>query len=91
VPRPAPTDELRWCPSSLPLKLERVLRLGDGAATIQDYLRAGLVDEMHLAISPILLGAGGRFLDGLGDSVGLYECTNLVSTKGVAHVVLSRR
>jgi dihydrofolate reductase len=67
------------------------VRLGGGVGTIQQYVRAGLVDEIHLAISPVLLGAGERLLDGLGDSIGLYECTNLVSTKSVTHVVLSRR
>ena len=67
------------------------VRLGGGVATIQSYLRAGLVDELHLAISPILLGAGERLLDDLGDVGKNYECSQLVSTKTVTHVVLSRR
>jgi len=66
------------------------VRLGGGVATVQTYLRAGLVDELHLAIAPILLGAGERLLDGLGESRDLYECTQLVCTDAVAHVVLSR-
>ena len=67
------------------------VRLGGGVATIQRAFRAGLVDELHLAISPILLGAGERLLDDLGDIDKLYECSQLVSTKTVTHVVLSRR
>ena len=41
------------------------VRLGGGVATIRQYLRAGLVDEMHLAISPVLLGRGEHLLAGL--------------------------
>ena len=56
-----------------------------------ELIQAGLVDELHLAIAPILLGDGERLLDGLGDIGDRYECSQLVSTKSVAHVVLSRR
>src|SRR3981189_2418104 len=49
----------------------RDVRLGGGAATIQQYLRARLVDEMHLAIVPVLLGRGERLFDNLeGGPVG---------------------
>jgi dihydrofolate reductase len=67
------------------------VRLGGGVATIRRYLRAGLVDELHLAISPMLLGAGERLLDDLGDTGKRYQCEQLDSTKAVTHVVLSRR
>jgi dihydrofolate reductase len=67
------------------------VRLGGGVSTIAHYLRAGVVDEMHLAITPILLGWGERLLDDLGDARDLYECTRLVSSKAVTHVVLTRR
>jgi dihydrofolate reductase len=61
------------------------VRIGGGPATVQQYLRASLVDEMHLALVPILLGSGERFFDHLdGGSVG-YECTELVSSPSVAH------
>jgi dihydrofolate reductase len=62
-----------------------------GVATIQSYMRAGLLDELSVAISPILLGAGERLFDGLGNRGRRYECTQLVSTRAVTHVVLSRR
>src|SRR5215471_15771065 len=51
------------------------VRLGGGVATLRQYLRAGLVDEMHLAMAPILLGAGEHLFEGL-DLPGLgYVCT----------------
>jgi dihydrofolate reductase len=62
------------------------VRLGGGAATIQQYLRSRLIDEMHLAIVPVVLGAGERLFDHLdGGPVG-YECVELVSSPSVAHV-----
>ena len=67
------------------------VRLGGGVATIRQYLTAGLVDAMHLAISPVLLGRGEHLLAGI-DAVGLgFECTEHVSTSQATHVVLTRR
>ena len=66
------------------------VRLGGGAGTIQEYLRAGLVDEMHLAIVPVLLGGGERLFDRLdGGPVG-YECVEFVSSPSVAHLRFAR-
>jgi dihydrofolate reductase len=68
----------------------RDVRIGGGAATIQQYLRAGLVDEMHLAIAPTLLGSGERLFVDM-DAVKLgYRCTEHVSTPKATHVVLTR-
>lgn len=67
------------------------VRLGGAVATIQDYVRAGLVDEVNLAISPIILGSGERLFDGLEDLGKDYECSQLVSTDRVTHIVFSRR
>jgi len=64
--------------------------LGGGASTIQQYLRAGLIDEMHLVIVPILLGGGERLFDHLDDGPVGYECLELVSSPSVAHVRLVR-
>jgi dihydrofolate reductase len=61
------------------------VRIGGGAATIQQYLRAGLIDEMHLAIVPILLGRGERLFDHLGDDPIGYRCVELVSSPSVVH------
>jgi dihydrofolate reductase len=66
------------------------VRLGGGVATIRQYLRAGLVDEMHLAIVPVLMGSGESLFAGL-DVVSLgYQCTGHVSTPNATHIVLTR-
>jgi dihydrofolate reductase len=68
----------------------RDVRLGGGVATIQQYLRARMVDEMHLAISPTLLGAGEPLFANI-DLPGLgYHCTEHVATPNAMHVVLTR-
>jgi dihydrofolate reductase len=67
------------------------VRLGGGVATIQQYLRARLIDELHLAIVPIFLGGGERLFDGLeGGPVG-YENVEMVSAASVTHVRFLRR
>jgi dihydrofolate reductase len=66
------------------------VRIGGGAATIQQYLRAGLIDEMHLVIVPILLGSGERLFQNLDDGPVGYACVQLVSSPSVAHVRFSR-
>jgi dihydrofolate reductase len=69
----------------------RDVRLGGGVSTVQQYLRAGLVDEMHLAIVPILLHKGERvFDDPDGDGFTGYRCVEFVPSPAVAHVRLAR-
>jgi dihydrofolate reductase len=66
------------------------IRVGGGVATVRQYLSEGLVDEVHLAIAPVLLGAGEDLLGGL-DLVKLgYTCTEHRSTEKAMHVVLTR-
>jgi len=66
------------------------VRLGGGVATIRQYLRAGLVDEMHIAISPILLGSGEHLLADI-DAVMLgYQCTEHVTSPNATHIVLTK-
>lgn len=66
------------------------VRLGGGAATIRQYLRARLVDELHLAVSPVLLGAGEPLFEGL-DLVTLgYRVTEHVPSPAATHVVIAR-
>ncbi|HEX6311216.1 MAG TPA: dihydrofolate reductase family protein [Acidimicrobiia bacterium] len=67
------------------------VRLGGGAATIQEYLRARLVDEMHLAIVPIFLGGGERLFDHLDGGPEGYGCAELVASPAVAHARFTRR
>jgi dihydrofolate reductase len=66
------------------------VRIGGGAATIREYLRAGLVDELHVAIVPILLGDGERLFDDLGGAVDDFECVGMVSSPAATHVRLAR-
>jgi dihydrofolate reductase len=66
------------------------VRLGGGAATVQQYLRAGLIDELNLVIVPILLGSGERLFDHLAGGPQGYRCDQLVSSPSVAHVRLVR-
>jgi dihydrofolate reductase len=69
----------------------RDIRLGGGVATIRQYLCASLIDEIHLAISPVLLGSGEHLLAGIdGPKLG-YQCTEHVAGANATHVVLSRR
>jgi dihydrofolate reductase len=67
------------------------IRLGGGIATIRQYLRARLIDQMHLAISPVLLGTGEHLLTGIDTPRLGYQCTEHVATASATHVVLSRR
>lgn len=66
------------------------IRIGGGVATVRQYLLAGLIDEMHLVISPVLLGRGEHLLAGI-DTVGSgYTCTARASTEHAGHFILSR-
>lgn len=64
------------------------VRIGGGANTIRQYLEAGLIDEMHIAISPVLLGKGEPLFAGLDMRALGYECVQFVSTEKATHVVL---
>jgi dihydrofolate reductase len=67
------------------------VRLGGGAETIRQYLMAGLVDEMHLAVSPVLLGKGEHLLHGIDlPALGLTQ-VEYASTPKAAHYVLKRK
>jgi dihydrofolate reductase len=67
------------------------VRLGGGAATIRQYLRPGLVDEMHLAVVPVLLGAGERLFEPDDAVADRYECVEMVPGTSVMHARLVRR
>lgn len=66
------------------------IRLGGGVETIRQYLRAGLVDEMHFAISPILLGSGEHLLRDLDLPALGYRVSEHAASEGATHVVLTR-
>lgn len=64
------------------------VRIGGGAHTIQQYLRAGLVDELHIAIAPVLLGSGERLFEGIDMRALGYRCVEHVASEQATHVVL---
>lgn len=68
------------------------VRLGGGVATIRQFLQAGLIDELHLAIAPVLLGSGEHLLQGIDLRALGYECAEHVpGTRAAAHVILRKR
>jgi dihydrofolate reductase len=69
---------------------DKDIRLGGGVDTVRQYLKAGLIDEMHLAISPVLLGSGEHLLAGIDAPKLGYRCVEHVPAAGATHVVLRR-
>jgi dihydrofolate reductase len=69
----------------------RDIRLGGGVATVREYLRARLIDELHLAMRPVLLGGGEALFSGLDWRALGYECTKSVAGERATHVFMSRR
>ncbi len=67
------------------------VRIGGGVATIRQYLEAGLIDELHLAIRPVLLGSGEHLFGGLDLRAIGYECAKHVAGERAMHVFLRRR
>ncbi|HKS55139.1 MAG TPA: dihydrofolate reductase family protein [Steroidobacteraceae bacterium] len=66
------------------------VQLGGGVATVRQYLQAGLIDELHFAIAPRLLGSGEHLLNGI-DLLQLgYRCVEHVPSAGATHVVLKK-
>jgi dihydrofolate reductase len=68
----------------------RDVRLGGGAATIRQYLEVGLVDELHLAMRPVLLGSGEHLLHDLDLRALGYECTKSIAGERTTHLFLRR-
>lgn len=66
------------------------VRLGGGVNVIQQFLRQRLIDEMHIAIAPVILGAGERLFDGVNLRDLGYSCTKHEASSRATHVVLSR-
>jgi dihydrofolate reductase len=70
---------------------DRDVRLGGGVATIRQYLTAGLIDELHLALSPILLGSGEPLLAGINLLELGYQRTEHVPSDKATHVILRKK
>ena len=69
----------------------RDVRLGGGVAVIRQYLQARLIDEMHLALRPVLLGKGEHLMGGLDLRALGYECAEWVAGERATHAVLKKR
>lgn len=66
------------------------IRLGGGVSTIRQYLKAKLIDEMHIAIAPVLLGSGENLFFEI-DLISLgYKCADYVTTDNATHVVIKK-
>ncbi len=63
---------------------DRTVSIAGGASTVQQYLRAGLIDELRLHIAPVILGSGERLLDGVGDLK--LEQLEVTSSALVTHI-----
>jgi dihydrofolate reductase len=66
------------------------IRLGGGVSTIRQYLKAGLIDEMHFAVAPMLLGAGEHLMADIDLKALGYTCTKWVASAKAAHYTLAK-
>jgi dihydrofolate reductase len=66
------------------------VRIGGGPNVIRQYLREALIDELHVAIAPVLLGRGERLFEGVDLRTLGYECVQFVASEKATHVVLRR-
>jgi dihydrofolate reductase len=69
----------------------RDVQIGGGVSTIRQYLEARLIDELHLAIAPRLLGSGEHLFFGLDLNALGYECSSHIPTPAATHVALTKR
>ena len=67
------------------------VRLAGGAATVRAYLKAGLIDELHLVQVPLLLGQGERIFEGVGGVEDLYECVEFTPSSAVSHLRIVKK
>jgi len=69
----------------------RDVRVGGGVSTVRQYLRAGLIDELHLAVRPVVLGAGEPLWNDIDMRALGYEVVKSVAGERATHVFLQRR
>jgi dihydrofolate reductase len=67
------------------------VRLGGGVSTMSQYLRAGLVDDMHFVISPALIGSGERLFQDLDLPALGYELKGYTPSPGATHIKIGKR
>ena len=69
---------------------DRDVRLGGGVATIRQYLRERLIDDLHLAVRPVLLGAGENLFEGIDMRALRYKCAESTAGERANHVFIHR-
>jgi dihydrofolate reductase len=69
----------------------RDVRLGGGAATVRQFLRARLIDDLHLPLRPVLMGSGEKLWDGIDMHALGYECANTIAGERATHLFLRKR
>ena len=67
------------------------VRVGGGVATVREYLQAGLIDELHLAVRPVILGTGENLFAGIDLHALGYQCSRQVAGERATHVFMTRR
>ncbi len=67
------------------------IRVGGGVSTVQQFLRAGQIDEMHLAVAPVFLGAGENLFAGLDLRALGYVCAERISTANTIHLIAKKQ
>jgi dihydrofolate reductase len=67
------------------------VRLAGGPATVRQYLKAGLVDELHLVQVPLLMGQGERIFEDLGGVENRYECVDFTPSQAVSHLRIVKK
>jgi len=70
---------------------DRDVRIGGGVATVRQYFQAGLIDELHLAVRPVVMGTGEQLWHGLDVRALGYECAESIAGERATHVILRRR
>lgn len=83
----APKDVLRLAQDAAAGK---DVRIGGGPTVVRDFLKAGLIDQLHVAINPILLGRGIRLWDDLRELESGYTVNSEVAESGILHVTFGR-
>ena len=97
--RMAGGTEFRFVTSGIEAALEeartaagsRDVRIGGGVATVRQYFQAGLIDELHLAVRPVVMGTGEQLWHGLDVRALGYECAESIAGERATHVILRRR
>lgn len=67
------------------------VRLGGGASVVRQYLQARLIDDLHLAVRPVLLGAGESLFGGLNLRALGYECVEQIAGERATHVIIRKK